>query len=242
MSHTQIFAHRGFSGKYPENTMTAFKQAEKAGADGIELDVQLTKDAIPVIIHDRTVNRVTTGKGRVSSYTLQEIQQLKMKDNEHEKIPTFEEFLAWTKNHSQLLNVELKTELTDRSHIKELILPLLNKYGVEERTILSSFDHKALYLAKQEKPHVEAAALVHQAMVNPEDYLRMLEVEGIHFKSSSLLMHEAQALQENGFAIRPYTVNTVDMMRQFFSWGCEGIFTDFPDLALDVRDRRISGY
>ncbi|MCM2676707.1 glycerophosphodiester phosphodiesterase family protein [Alkalicoccobacillus plakortidis] len=241
MSHTQIFAHRGFSGRYPENTMTAFKQAAKAGADGLELDVQLTKDAIPVIIHDRTVNRVTNGKGSVCSFTLEEIQKLRMITDEDERIPTFEEFLDWTQNHSLRLNVELKTELSDRSQIKELILPLLETYGVEERTILSSFDHKALYLAKQEKPHIEAAALVHQAMVDPGEYLQMLKVEGIHFKSSTLLMHEAQELQEQGYRIRPYTVNTVDRMNQFYAWGSEGIFTDYPDLALDVRDKRRLG-
>ncbi|WP_185971058.1 glycerophosphodiester phosphodiesterase family protein [Alkalicoccobacillus porphyridii] len=238
MAHTKIFAHRGFSEKYPENTMTAFEYAAAAGADGIELDVQLTKDGVPVIIHDRHVNRVTSGKGRVNSFTVKEIQALQMKEDKNERIPTFEEYLDWSKNHSLLLNLELKTELTDRSFIKELILPLLEKYEVEERTIISSFDHKALMVAKQQKPHIEAAALVHQAMVKPEAYLNLLGVEGIHFESSTLLMHEAQQLQERGVAIRPYTVNTRDKMMQFFTWGCEGIFTDYPDLALELRDQR----
>ncbi len=63
------FAHRGFSGKYPENTMLAFEKAVEAGADGIELDVQLTKDGEIVIIHDETIDRTTDGKGFVADYT-----------------------------------------------------------------------------------------------------------------------------------------------------------------------------
>ncbi|WYP27715.1 glycerophosphodiester phosphodiesterase family protein [Alkalihalobacillus sp. FSL W8-0930] len=237
MVQTKIFAHRGFSGNYPENTMSAFKQAVKAGADGIELDIQFTKDHIPVIIHDRTVNRMTNGKGFVCEFPLAELQKLQMKEDPSERIPTFEEFLQWVEPHPVLLNVELKTELKDRGKITELMLPLLTKYDVEDRTILSSFDHKALQAAKQKKPHIESAALVHQAMVDPGEYLEKLSVEGIHFKASTLLMDEATELQEKGYRLRPYTVNTADQMNQFFTWGCEGIFTDYPDLALTVRGK-----
>ena len=72
----RVFAHRGYSGKYPENTMLAFREAEKVGADGIELDVQLTKDGQIVIIHDETLNRTTNGKGYVKDYTLAELKSL----------------------------------------------------------------------------------------------------------------------------------------------------------------------
>ncbi|MFK3938635.1 glycerophosphodiester phosphodiesterase [Alkalihalobacillus sp. NPDC078783] len=236
MVQTKIFAHRGFSGNYPENTMTAFKQAVKAGADGIELDVQFTQDHVPVIIHDRTVNRMTDGKGFVCDFPLAELRKLQMKEDQSERIPTFEEFLHWVEPHPVLLNVELKTELKDRGGIPELILPLLAKYGVEDRTILSSFDHKALHAAKQKKPHIESAALIHQAMIDPSEYLKKLGVEGVHFKAVTLLMDEANELQEKGYYLRPYTVNSVDQMKQFFTWGCDGIFTDYPDLALTVRE------
>ena len=69
---TKNFAHRGFSGKYPENTMLAFQKAIEVGADGIELDVQLTKDGELVIIHDETIDRTTDGKGYVIDYTYEE--------------------------------------------------------------------------------------------------------------------------------------------------------------------------
>ena len=70
------FAQRGYSGKYPENTMLAFKKAVEAGADGIELDVQLSKDNRIVICHDETVDRTTNGKGYIKDITLEELQKL----------------------------------------------------------------------------------------------------------------------------------------------------------------------
>ena len=69
---SKIFAHRGYSGNYPENTMLAFKKAIECGVDGIELDVQLTKDGEVVIIHDETIDRTTNGKGYVVDYTYEE--------------------------------------------------------------------------------------------------------------------------------------------------------------------------
>ena len=71
----KIWAHRGYSGRYPENTMLAFKKAAEAGCDGIELDVQLTKDDVLVVIHDETIDRVTDGTGRVVDYTYEELKK-----------------------------------------------------------------------------------------------------------------------------------------------------------------------
>ena len=80
MSKTKIFAHRGASGYAPENTLEAFALAITQGADGIELDVQLTKDGIPVVIHDETIDRVTEKKGWVKDYTLKKLKELEDRD------------------------------------------------------------------------------------------------------------------------------------------------------------------
>lgn len=97
------FAHRGFSGKYPENTMLAFKKAIESGVDGIELDVQLTKDGEVVIIHDETIDRTTDGKGLVSSYTYEELSKfdasfIYRNQIEFNKIPTLREYFELIKN------------------------------------------------------------------------------------------------------------------------------------------------
>ena len=94
---TKNFAHRGFSGKYPENTMLAFQKAIEVGADGIELDVQLTKDGELVIIHDETIDRTTDGKGYVIDYTYEELSKFDASyiyrgKVEFNKIPTLKEY------------------------------------------------------------------------------------------------------------------------------------------------------
>jgi glycerophosphoryl diester phosphodiesterase len=71
----KVMAHRGYSGKYPENTMLAFEEAAKTGADGIELDVQLTKDGQVVVIHDERIDRTTDGSGWVKDYTYEELKK-----------------------------------------------------------------------------------------------------------------------------------------------------------------------
>ena len=120
----RVFAHRGYSGKYPENTMLAFREAEKTGADGIELDVQLSKDGELVIIHDETLDRTTTGKGYVKDYTLSELKAfnasvIKGDTFAPEAIPSFEEYCKWVKDTHLITNVELKTSIVYYPEIEE---------------------------------------------------------------------------------------------------------------------------
>ncbi len=96
---TLNLAHRGFSSQYPENTMIAFEQAYQAGADGLELDVQLTRDGEVVIFHDKMIDRMTNGSGTLSDLTLRDIKWVSidglMQDGlPRQKIPTLEEYLS----------------------------------------------------------------------------------------------------------------------------------------------------
>ena len=110
---TLIFAHRGAAGTYPENTMISFEAAESFRADGIELDVQLTKDGKVVVIHDETVNRTTNGKGAVRNYVYEDLCKLdasyKFRDKVGFcKIPLLEEVLKWIEKQSCYLILNLK--------------------------------------------------------------------------------------------------------------------------------------
>ena len=110
---TEIFAHRGASGYAPENTLEAFRLAMEQGADGIELDVHLTKDGEVVVIHDETLDRTSNGQGKVRDYTLEELKKFSF-HNHIEKykgvqIPTLKEVLDLVKNSSMKVNIELKT-------------------------------------------------------------------------------------------------------------------------------------
>ena len=107
------FAHRGFKGKYPENTMLAFNKAIEAGADGIEFDVHLSKDGEIVIIHDETLERTTDGSGLVGEKTLAQLKKLNASkdytDYQVQRILTLREYFDFAKDYDIITNIELKT-------------------------------------------------------------------------------------------------------------------------------------
>ena len=114
MNRTEVFAHRGASGYAPENTLEAFQLAIKQGADGIELDVQLSKDGVPVVIHDETVDRVTGQTGFVKDFTLQELKDMVVLGERFTaypdaRIPTLREVLDAVRPSGIEVNIELKT-------------------------------------------------------------------------------------------------------------------------------------
>ena len=158
----RVFAHRGYSGKYPENTMEAFRGAFAAGADGIELDVQLSKDGQLVIIHDETLDRTTTGKGYVKDYTLSELKQLDASGKLFSglQLPSFEEYCEWVKNTPLITNIELKTSIVYYEEIEEKTAEMVKAFRLEDRVIFSSFNHLSIVRMKQLLPECPVGALV----------------------------------------------------------------------------------
>ena len=140
-----IWAHRGCSQRYPENTLLAFeKAAELEGLTGIELDIQLTKDGYLVVYHDEKVDRTTDGTGEIRTKTLAELKMLRIDAGEGkwEQIPQMEEVLDLLKDKLKsglLLNIELKNSVFPYEGMEEKILNLVRQYGVKERVIYSSF-------------------------------------------------------------------------------------------------------
>ncbi len=145
----KLWAHRGCSQRYPENTILAFEKAKQIkGLSGIELDIQLTKDKELVVIHDEKVGRTTDGTGYVKDYTLVELKKLKIKAGESfEKIPTMEEVFDLLKEDMKqglLLNVELKNSMISYNGMEEKILALAYQKGVHNDIVYSTFYAKSL--------------------------------------------------------------------------------------------------
>ena len=128
MYKTRIWAHRGASGYAPENTLEAFKLAIDEKADGIELDVQLTKDKELVVIHDEKIDRTSNGKGYVKDYTLDELKKFNFnygnEKYEEVKIPTLKEVYELLKPTNLIINVEIKTGIIFYEGIEEKVLKL----------------------------------------------------------------------------------------------------------------------
>lgn len=161
----KIWAHRGCSQRYPENTVMALKKAaELQGLTGIELDIQLTKDGYPVVIHDERVDRTTDAIGYVNTFTLKQLKTLKINslNGTYESIPTMEEVLDLLEERLKaglMLNIELKNNIILYEGMEEKILDMVQQHGLEDFVIYSSFYARSLEKIKRINPEVRTAIL-----------------------------------------------------------------------------------
>lgn len=234
---TQIFAHRGYSASYAENTMGSFLAAEKAGADGLELDVQLTRDGQVVVIHDEKVDRTTNGNGFVKDYTYKELRKLNAnkKTSKKEPIPSLEEVLEWLENNSLLCNIELKNGLIPYEGMEEKVIELIREYGLEKRIIISSFNHYSIVQSYRFAPEIETAPLFIEGIYMPWIYSQSIRAKGIHPKHSTISDAVIKNTMDNGIAVRPYTVNRDADLKRLFRVNSTAVITDDPVKALKIR-------
>lgn len=240
---TQIFAHRGFSAAFPENTMKAFIEAEKVGANGLEIDVQLSKDGEVVIIHDEKVDRTTNGTGFIKDLTYKEIRKLdasykNKKWLKKEPIPSFTELLEWMTTNSLICNVELKNGIFPYKGMEEKVVALIRYYNLENRIILSSFNHYSIVYSYQLAPEIEIAPLYSEGLFMPWVYAQSINAKGIHPKLIAAPNEIILSAMENGIAVRPYTVNKEVDMKRLFDIGCSAFITDDPVKALEIQRKK----
>ena len=238
---TKIFGHRGSAGTHPENTMISFQQAYKDGADGIELDVQLSKEGVPVVIHDEKLNRTTDGKGYVKDFTVDELKKFnavhKFKDEyTFCEIPTLEEILNWVKDKNILINIELKNGVILYEGLEEKVVQLVRQYKLENKVIFSSFNHYSIVKLKQLAPEIERAVLYMEGLYKPWEYAKWVGAQSIHpyiYAAPSEIIIESQA---NGIYVRPFTVNDEQVMQRLFAENCAAFFTDYPKKAVQLKN------
>ncbi len=239
---TLIFAHRGYSAKYPENTLPAFKAAIAARADGIELDVQLSKDGVPVVIHDETLPRTTTGRGFVKDHSAEELQTMKIlyKNgimHRHTYIPTLAEVLQLMQATNLILNIELKNQRFPYPGMEETVLKMIKSYKMDDRTIYSSFEHDSLLKVKQLNNNAETAPLYKRPIPEPWKYAKALGAKGIHPNYRGVTADLISDMHERDLSVRAYTVNQPAAIKKLSQWGIDGIMTDDPVLGLKCLKR-----
>lgn len=235
----KIFAHRGYSGKYPENTMIAFKKALECGVDGIELDVQLTKDGEVVIIHDETIDRTTTGKGFVIDYTYEELEKFdasfKFKDLGFNKIPTLREYFQLVKDYDIVTNVELKTGINEYLGIEEKVWELIKEYNLEEKVIISSFNHFSVMRMKKIAPQLKYGFLSEDWIIDAGKYTHSHGVQCYHPRFNNLVPDVIKELKKYNLEINTWTVNLEEDMRYLYSNNIDVIITNYPELAQEIK-------
>ena len=240
----KVFAHRGYSGKYPENTMLAFRKAIEVGADGVELDVQLSKDGQVVIIHDETLDRTTNAKGFVKDYTLAELQAIDagvIKNGAwgFQPIPSFEEFCQWLSETDCIANVELKTSIIYYPHLEEKVIELIRRYHVEDKILISSFNHMSLVKTKELAPELPLGALVENEGLMYAGFYGKQFGFGYYHPDYCLLSEEAvRECKENGVGINVWTVNDLDSFEQLVQWDVDGVITNYPQVLYGWLNRK----
>jgi glycerophosphoryl diester phosphodiesterase len=232
----KVVAHRGYSGRYPENTMLAFKKAAEAGADEIEMDVQLSKDGTVVITHDESVERVTGLKGWVRDLDFTELQKLDASSVFREKygfnpIPSLDEYLGWVKDTGIVTNIELKNGDYYYEGLEEKTVALIQKHGLEEKIIFSSFNHASLLKCKKLCPSIPCGVLVERHVGGAGYYVKSSGLDFYHPAMEFLTGEVVEDCKNHDVAINVWTVNGMDGLLKAEAWGLRGIITNFPDVC-----------
>lgn len=238
---TKIWAHRGASGYAPENTLEAFELAIHQNADGIELDIQLTKDSELVVAHDEKIDRVTGGTGWIKNYTLKELKQFRFNRTHPEFtnacIPTLKEVYELMRPTNLTVNVELKTSICFYPGIEEKALKLAKDMQMEERIIYSSFNHYTLKTLKELDSSVRTGLLYEDGWINVPAYGNNIGVNALH-PAAYLLQYPdfLKDCKKYNLPLHVWTVNTKEHMEKLMKLGVDAIITDFPDIARKISN------
>ena len=238
-----IFAHRGASAYAPENTLAAFELALTQKADAIELDVKLSADGQPIVIHDPLVDRTTGIHGRVRDLPLRELRALDaggfFSEGFHgEKIPTLEEVFDAVGKRT-FINVELTNYTTPRDQLVETVCILVKKCGLQNHVMFSSFFASNLSKARAYLPEVPRGLLTYSGLLGA--WARSFgfdfgKYQALHPYLTDVSPQQVQRVHRLNRRIHVWTVNAAEDMRRLFHWGVDAIFTDDPRLAVQVRD------
>jgi glycerophosphoryl diester phosphodiesterase len=239
-----VIAHRGASGSAPENTLAAFRKAVELGAGFIETDLQLSRDARLVALHDDTLERTTNGSGPVSSRTLEELRKLDAgswfggsgREEEAgfagERIPTIEEILAFGREHEIGLFLEVKP--TGPSGAEHAIVGALRACGEVPRSVVLSFSPSVLKRVRQLEPLAVTGFLF-------GDSLPAAVATAVDAGARQLLPRTGHVTRElvteahaHDLRVVAWTANTVDEMEKLISAGVDGIITNYPDRLVEL--------
>jgi len=236
---SDVFAHRGFSGIYPENTLLAFEKAIETGCKGIELDVQLTRDGVPVILHDETLDRTTDATGFVKDFTLDEIKQMPIRhmilgDASKQFVPTLREYFALVCKTNLVTNIEFKTSVFEYPGIEESVISLVREFKLDDSVQYSSFNHFSLERCRRIEPNAYCGVLIYAWLIDAGAYAKRLNGTSINACSEYLSKAVVQEIHENGIIAQAYTPNEPALMHWLCQNGVDVLITNEPEMAIKI--------
>lgn len=239
-----VIAHRGLSGRAPENTLVAFTKAAQTGVKWIEFDVMLAACHTPIIFHDESLLRTTGMKGLVADYSYAHLRTLDAGawfdlKFAGEKIPSLECVLEWLKNNKMNANIEIKPNPGQEVLTVEQALPLINQYFPQptSRILFSSFAIDSLRAVRRALPDAHLGYLMHVWNPGWQKICDELSCTTVNINAEILTPERASAIKATGRQIFCYTVNSVATADELYAMGVDAVFSDFPDNILTHIDK-----
>lgn len=227
------YAHRGASHYAPENTMSSFYMGLSMGANGIETDVQKTRDGKLVLFHDDTLERVCGVSGAVADYTYDELLAFRVhKNNLCDKIVLFEDFLKYFGFRDLTFAIELKV-----GGIEKEVAELLDKYGMREKTVITSFEFDFIKEFRTISPGYTVGWL--KKDFSDEDIKSFAAINGEQLcpEAQALTAEKVKAWHDMGYSVRAWGVYNTDFMKHACECGADGMTVNFPDELTEYLNR-----
>lgn len=222
--HMKIMGHRGARDVAPENSLRSFEAAINCGLTCIEFDIHQIKDGEFIVHHDETLERTTTGVGKIADFSLSELKKYTLKEGD--KIPTLSDVLDLTKNK----NIELQIELKNAGDWTQLKKILVDSNELELFTIIS-FNHRWLLEIKDVIPQIKTACLMYALPVKPELIIQSTKCNGISLNVQFVDQLLVDQCHQFGHTVTAWNANDVETFTRLKSFGVDYLGTDVPHSA-----------
>lgn len=242
MKKPLLFAHRGFSGKYPENSPIAFQKViEETTCDGIESDVHITKDGQLVIFHDASVERTSNGAGFIKDKTFEEMLQLdigawKSPDFAGQHVWTLGQLLDFCKETKLLLNMELKNYEVFYEGLEKMVIDEICARQMQDQVFLSSFNHISMQACKDINTEIKTGLLYDKPFLDIDKYIERSNADNMHPRYM-LLQYQPELVDlyhGRGMDVNTWTVNDEENMRDMINRGVDCIISNEADLLCKI--------
>ena len=237
-----IVGHRGAAGHAPENTMASFRRGLELSADAVELDVHLTSDRQPVVIHDPRLERTTNGHGWVSEHTLAELNRLDAgrwfgEDFAGEHIPTLDEVAAWARGRTFLV-VEMKNDPRRSDGLEKLVVGVLEANRMLDQSMVISFDHYSIRRLRDLEPRISVGVLYACRPLDPAGLATAAGADALLPQWPYVFREDVRAAHAAGRLVSTWATSDPQVIRRVADLGVDGIATDHPDVAVRALEDR----
>jgi glycerophosphoryl diester phosphodiesterase len=235
--YPKIVAHRGAGTLAPENTLAAMQCGLDYGFHAVEFDVMLSKDGVPVLMHDPEFGRTVKGVGTIATTLFQDLIQMDAgswmsEQFSHVRIPSYEEVFLFCQKHRIWMNVEIKPapgfEVETGKEVARMTAALLKENSI--MPLFSSFEFDTLMSAKQEAPLIPRGFLMDVINDDWQHQLRQLDAVALHTNHKHLTSELCDQIKQAGYGLFCYTVNSTERANEILAWGVDSFCTDRIEL------------